>query len=226
MRWKTARKLFPTSRRDTLICIGILSLAMLLCSLLRILSEGDVYAALIFETAVIFVSRYTNGYLYGLVSSVIGVVGVNYMFTYPYFSLNFTISGYPLTFLVMITVAIIVGAMTTQLKQQEKVRAEAEKEKMRGNLLRAVSHDLRTPLTSIIGATNAVLDNDQALPPETKNELMQDVRDEAQWLLGVVENLLLVTRIGDEPTSLHKDVEAAEEIVSSAVQKFKKRFPG
>ena len=65
MRWKTARKLFPTSRRDTLICIGILSLAMLLCSLLRILSEGDVYAALIFETAVIFVSRYTNGYLLG-----------------------------------------------------------------------------------------------------------------------------------------------------------------
>ena len=97
MRWKTARKLFPTSRRDTLICIGILSLAMLLCSMLRFLSEGDVYAALIFETAVIFVSRYTNGYLYGLVSSVIGVIGVNYMFTYPYFSLNFTISGYPLT---------------------------------------------------------------------------------------------------------------------------------
>ena len=111
MRWKTARKLFPTSRRDTLICIGILSLAMLLCSMLRFLSEGDVYAALIFETAVIFASRYTNGYLYGLVSSVIGVIGVNYMFTYPYFSLNFTISGYPLTFLVMITVAIIVGAL-------------------------------------------------------------------------------------------------------------------
>ena len=75
MRWKTARKLFPASRRDTLICIGILSLAMLLCSMLRFLSEGDVYAALIFETAVIFVSRYTNGYLYGLVSSVIGVIG-------------------------------------------------------------------------------------------------------------------------------------------------------
>ena len=55
---------------------------------------------------------------------------------------------------------------------------------------------------------------------------MQDVRDEAQWLLGVVENLLLVTRIGDEPASLHKDMEAAEEIVSAAVQKFKKRFPG
>ena len=67
MRWKTARKLFPTSRRDTLICIGILSLAMLLCSMLRFLSEGDVYAALIFETAVIFVSRYTNGYLLSLI---------------------------------------------------------------------------------------------------------------------------------------------------------------
>lgn len=226
MNRKTAHKLFPVSLRDTLVCIGILSIAMLLCCLLRIISESDVYAALIFETAVLFVARYTNGYLYSIASAIIGVIGVNYMFTYPYFALDFTISGYPLTFLVMITVAIIVGTMTTKLKQQEKVRAEVEKEKMRGNLLRAVSHDLRTPLTSIIGATNAVLDNDQALPPETKNELMQDVRDEAQWLLGVVENLLLVTRIGDAPTSLHKELEAAEEVISAAAQKFKKRFPG
>ena len=225
MKGRTLRQLFPVSVRDTLVCLGILTAAMLLCLLLRIVSEGDVYVALIFETAVIFVARYTSGYLYGVLASIIGVVGVNYVFTYPYFALDFTISGYPLTFMVMLTVAIIVGTMTTQIKQQEKVKAEAEKEKMRGNLLRAVSHDLRTPLTSIIGATNAVLDNEQSLEPQTKTKLMQDVREEAQWLLGVVENLLMVTRISEGPADLHKDMEAAEEIISAAVQKFHKRFP-
>ena len=102
------------------------------------------------------VSRFTSGYFYGLLASVVGVIGVNYIFTYPYFAFNFTISGYPLTFLVMLAVSIVVSALTTQIKQQEKLRAEAEKEKMRGNLLRAVSHDIRTPLTSIVGGVNAI----------------------------------------------------------------------
>lgn len=224
MNRKLLRQLFPVNGRDTLICAAFLTGSVLLCLLLRQVSASDVYAALIFETAVVFVARYTNGYFYGVLSALIGVISVNYMFTYPYFELNFTLSGYPLTFLVMLAVAIIVGTMTTKIKQQEKVRAEAEKEKMRGNLLRAVSHDLRTPLTSIIGATNAVLDNEQTFTHETKMKLLQDVHDESQWLLGVVENLLTVTRIGDQPASLNKELEAAEEIVSAAVQKFQKRF--
>ena len=220
----TLKRWFPMCVRDTWLCVGILAAAMLLCLGLRRIGNSDVYAALVFETAVLIVARYTNGYFYGVLSAVIGVVGVNYMFTYPYFELNFSISGYPLTFLVMLTVAVIVGTMTTQIKQQEKLKLEAEKEKMRGNLLRAVSHDLRTPLTSIIGATNAVIENEADFEPETRQKLLRDVHDEAQWLLGVVENLLTVTRIGDQPASLNKDLEAAEEIVIASVQKFRKRF--
>lgn len=224
MAMKTLKRIFPLSVRDSLVCLGILAASMLICLGLRERGNSDVYAALVFETAVLIVARYTTGYFYGVVSAVIGVVGVNYMFTYPYFELNFSISGYPLTFLVMLAVAVIVGAMTTQIKQQEKLKAETEKEKMRGNLLRAVSHDLRTPLTSIIGATNAVLENEEEFEPETRKKLLQDVHDEAQWLLGVVENLLTVTRIGDRPANLNKDLEAAEEIVIASVQKFRKRF--
>ena len=159
MKEKKLQRLFPVCWRDTGVCSGTLVGCMLLCLLLQKLGQSDIYAALIFEMAVVVVARYTNGYFYGSLSAVVGVIGVNYMFTYPYFAFNFTNTGYPLTFLVMLTVAVIVGAMTAQIKQQEKVKAEAEHEKMRGNLLRAVSHDLRTPLTSIIGAANAVLDN-------------------------------------------------------------------
>lgn len=104
---------------------------------------------LLFVLAVLFISRFTDGYIYGLVASMVAVVGVNYVFTYPYFEFNFTITGYPLTFLSMLAVSISVGTLTTQIKQQEQIKLEVEKEKMRANLLRAVSHDIRTPLTSL-----------------------------------------------------------------------------
>lgn len=77
------------------------------------IDSSDVFVALIFECAVVLVSRFTDGYLFGLLASVIGVVGVNWIFTYPYMQLNFTISGYPLTFLVMLAVSVVVGTLTT-----------------------------------------------------------------------------------------------------------------
>ena len=68
---------------------------------------------------------------------------------------------------------------------------------MRADLLRSVSHDIRTPLTSIVGATSTVLDN-PALSKEEQTALLTDVRDDAQWLIRVVENLLSITRIGND----------------------------
>ena len=153
------RQLFPFSWRDLGVSLGFLGLAAILCALLRMIDSSDVFVALIFECAVVLVSRFTDGYLFGLLASFLGVFGVNWIFTYPYMQLNFTISGYPLTFLVMLAVSVVVSALTTQIKQQEKLRAEAEKEKMRGNLLRAVSHDIRTPLTAIVGGIDVILEN-------------------------------------------------------------------
>ena len=215
---------FSLSWKNTAICISILAAAAALCFLFRIFDDSDVYVALIFELAVVLVSRFTSGYFYGLLASVVGVIGVNYIFTYPYFAFNFTISGYPLTFIVMLAVSIVVSALTTQIKQQEKIRAEAEKEKMRGNLLRAVSHDIRTPLTSIVGGVNAILESGDRMPEETKKALLADISTEAQWLVGVVENLLSVTRISGAST-IHKELEAGEELLSAASVKFRKRFP-
>ena len=79
-----------------------LVVATILCYFLRKIDDSDVYVALIFELTVVLVSRFTDGYLFGLLSSVVGVIGINYIFTFPYYQLNFTISGYPLTFLVML----------------------------------------------------------------------------------------------------------------------------
>ena len=140
--------------------------------------------------------------------------------------MNFTLSGYPLTFVAMFSVSIVVSMLTTQIKQQEKIRTEIEKEQMRANLLRAVSHDIRTPLTSIVGAVSAVAENHDKLSEEKTLSLLADVKEEAQWLVRVVENLLLVTRIDADSAKVSKEPEMVEEILAEAVAKFKKRFPG
>lgn len=218
------RQLFPFSWRDLGVSLGVLSMAASLCALLRMIDSSDVFVALIFECAVVLVSRFTDGYLFGLLASFLGVFGVNWIFTYPYMQLNFTISGYPLTFLVMLAVSVVVSALTTQIKQQEKLRAEAEKEKMRGNLLRAVSHDIRTPLTAIVGGIDAILENGEKLSPETRTSLLENMRDESNWLIGVVENLLSVTRMSGA-SNIKKELEAGEEVLGTASMKFQRHYP-
>ena len=95
---------------------------------------------------------------------------------------------------------------------------------MRANLLRAISHDLRTPLTSIIGESDSYFE----LPAQSdqKDELVHHINDDAHWLLNMVENLLSVTRIQDNKTTkVNKSSEVVEEIISEAITRFKKRQP-
>lgn len=218
-------RLFPFSWRDLVISAGILLCALEFCILLQMGDTSDGFASPIFVLAVLLVSRLTSGYLYGLIASVTGVICVNYVFTSPYWAFNFTLSGYPLTFLTFLAVSVITSTLTTQIKQQERLRAEGEKEKMRANLLRSVSHDIRTPLTSIVGATSTLLEN-PGLSAEEQQTLLKDARDDAQWLIRVVENLLSITRMGDTQAHITKQPEAAEEVLGEAVRKFRKRFPG
>lgn len=212
-------------RKNCIITLAILTTSSAFCFLIQRFTSSDTHVPLLFVLAVLMISRFTDGYLYGILASVVAVIGVNYMFTYPYFEVNFSITGYPLTFLAMLAVSVIVSTLTTQIKQQEQIRLEIEKEKMRANLLRAVSHDIRTPLTSIVGSASGIIDNYQVLSDEHKLTLLKDIRDEAQWLIRSVENLLSITRINGENAQIKTEEEAVEEIISSAVLKFRKRYP-
>ena len=215
---------FPFSWRDFFIAAGILCCAAGLCLPLQSAGTSDGFASPIFVLAVLLISRLTNGYLFGLVASVVGVFGVNFIFTSPYWAFNFTLTGYPVTFLTLLMVSVTTSTLTTRIKRQARLQAENEKEKMRANLLRSVSHDIRTPLTSIVGSTSAILDN-PGLSDAEQRKLLEDTRDEAQWLIRVVENLLSITRIGDAQARITKEPEAAEEVLGEAVRKFRKRFP-
>lgn len=219
------KRLFPFSIRDFLVTTVIFFCATGVCALLQHVNSIDGFAFPVFVLAVLLVSRLTTGYLFGFLASVLGVVCTNFIFTYPYWAVNFTLSGYPTTFLVFLVVSIITCALTTQVRQQERLRAEGEKEKMRANLLRSVSHDIRTPLTSIVGATSAILENEDSLTEEQKRRLLTDVKEDAQWLIRVVENLLSITRMGSDTAQITKADEVAEEVLAEAVRKFRKRFP-
>ena len=207
------------------LATAILAMATVLCTLLRRIDDGSGYVNLIFVLAVATISRWTEGYFWGIFSAVSGVLFVNYVFTYPYWEFNFTITGYPFTFLAMLTVSMMISAMNTQIKKQERLRIETEKEAVRANLLRAMSHDIRTPLTSIVGNTAAILENEDSFSPEQKRRLLEDVNEDAQWLIRMVENLLSITRMSGGQAKIEKDCEAAEEIVGVSVSKFTKRFP-
>lgn len=109
--------------------------------------------------------------------------------------------------------------------EQREIIIETEKEKMRSNLLRAISHDLRTPLTGILGASSAILENKESLDPPTQEKLIAHIKDDSQWLIRMVENLLSVTRINEDTANVTKTPEAAEEIVAAAISRIRKRFP-
>lgn len=213
--------------KNILITIGMLSLATIFCFVLEefTLPESRTHVPLVYVLAVLLIARFTEGYFYGVVSSVAAVVCVNYIFTYPYFAVDFTIAGYPITFMVMLTVAIIVSALMTQIKKQEQIRREIEKEKMRANLLRAVSHDIRTPLTSIAGSAAGIIENKDVLTNEQEMELLNNIQEDAQWLVRIVENLLSITRMNSENAKLETQEELAEEVISGAIVKIQKRFP-
>lgn len=231
LHWPRRRQLrewFAVSLRDTLVLLAIMAAAAAVCVFCQqIFDSSDSWASMVFVLAVLFTAINTSGYLYGVLAALIGVVGVNFAFTYPYFAFNFTMQGYAFTFAGMLAVSIATSLLTSRLKRQEYLRAETEKEKTRANLLRAVSHDLRTPLTNIAGASGVLLEQGAALPAAQCTELLAGIHQDAEWLIRVVENLLSITRIGSgEAARLHKEPLPAEEVVSETVQKFRKRFAG
>ncbi|WP_312440960.1 sensor histidine kinase KdpD [Lacrimispora sp.] len=366
---------------DTVKTLSILAAATLLSLWLHQFDVMDQNIIMVYIFSVLLVSRMTEGYGYGIFASAVGVLTFNFFFTEPYFTLNAIQAGYPLTFAIMLLVALITSALTVRMKaearlavkrehrteilyeinkkllatrgldrivaltndyvvklfgrsiiffttdpehgedgevgqadddigssvlnsadekavahwvflnqkragagtdtlmgaaafympvisqgkviavwgiscgkenldhnarlflrmiasqvamalerqhlsdEQRNIMVESEKEKMRSTLLRAISHDLRTPLAGILGASSVIRENGEMLDENTRNSLVANIQEESQWLIRMVENLLSVTRINESASNLKKSPEAAEEVVGEAVSRIKRRFP-
>ena len=397
-------KSLSINKKNIIITFSFLIIATIATAVLVVITENTNNASTMYFLAVLCISRLTHGYSCGVIASILGLIGINYYFTYPYFTLNFSQFGYPITFAGMLITSLLTSTMTVRIKEaarlstlreqrtgelyeinktllvtrgresimiitteylskllnlpvifyskspkitkdnnekslksqdpnsksesispdedpsmiysnygskdiffkdselsaasysfemklptgrgtknfpfcqglylpvmaqdnilgiigimnyskatldnstlelidmiitqvamalerqrlsdeQRQILVETEKEKMRSNLLRSVSHDLRTPLTGIVGSSSALLDNKAYIDEETNDKLIRGIYDDANWLIRLVENLLSVTRINESTATLAKSPEAVEEIVAEAVGRIKKRFP-
>ena len=205
--------------------VFVLSAAFLVSLLFQKTFQTRALIPMIFVLAVFLIALLTQGYFWGILASLAGVLAVNFAFTFPYFEFNFSIPENVLSAAVMLIVAVLTGMLTTKIKQQEKIRAESDREKMRANLLRAVSHELRTPLTSIYGSCSAILENYGKLREGQQLKLLREMREDAQWLIRMVENLLSVTRIDSRKVEVIKTPTVLEELIDTVMVRFQKMYP-
>ena len=218
-------KKFGLNWKDSVISLAILTTTFLLCLLLHKFESFYGLTGMMLVLSVFLISVFTQGYICGIAASLLAVLIDNFAFTFPFFAFDFLTIENLISAIVMLIVVVMTCTLTTKIKIQQTIKAEVEKEIMRANLLRAVSHDLRTPLTSIYGATSAIADNFDSLTPEQHMELLRDVQEDAQWLIRMVENLLSVTRIDGQKVKLTKMPTVLEELIDTVLVKFKKRCP-
>ena len=107
-------------------------------------------------------------------------------------------------------------------REKEATAILAEQEKLRANLLRTISHDLRTPLTSISGNADNLLANDEMFDTETRRQIYTDIREDSEWLISLVENLLSVSRMGDGKSDIRMSAELVSDVIDEAVRRTEK----
>lgn len=187
--------------------------------------DVDEQITTLFAFSVLLISLVTDGYLYGILSAIVSVFIINYSFTYPYFNMDFSARSSIISAAIMLVISVLTSTFTTRMKEWQRVKAESERERMRANLLRAVSHDLRTPLTTIYGSSSSILDNYDKLNDAQKAQMVNGIKEDSEWLIRMVENLLSITRIDSGNVKLIKTPTVLEELIDSVILKFKKRYP-
>lgn len=173
-----------------------------------------------------FIERYA--YAYGVVAAISSTCAFNFFFTQPYYDIAVYDPTYLITFLVMIVISIIIGTLTTRVRvNAERVKEkefEVVQERYRANLLRAISHDLRTPLAGIIGNSEMLMAMIEK--QDIKYEIAEGIHKDADWLHSLVENILSLTRLQNGQIHLNKQPELVEELVGAVVSLIENRATG
>lgn len=209
--------------KNVLLMLVMIAIGVGLCQIIKTTFTTDILIPAVMVFSVFLISVFTDGYVYGILASVVSVIIVNFAFTFPYFKIDFLIPENITSAIIMIAIAFITCGFTSKIKHQEMLKKESEMEKMRANLLRAVSHDFRTPLTTIYGASSALIESGSEFTDEQKEKMLRGIQQDSQWLYRMVENLLSVTRL-DGDINLIKTPIALDELIDSVLIKFAKRY--
>ncbi len=102
-------------------------------------------------------------------------------------------------------------------KEQETYKMEIERERLRSDLLRSISHDLRSPLAGIKGAVSTIIENGELISEQTKKILLEGIYEDTEWLIRLVENLLSMTRFDQGKIKINKNLEVVEEVISESI---------
>ncbi len=109
--------------------------------------------------------------------------------------------------------------------EQQEAKVLIETEKIKNNFLRSISHDLRTPLTGIIGSSATLLEEENEISLDMRRKLTEGIHNDSRWLLNMIENILSITRVRQNNMLIEKVDEIVEEVIAEAVSTFQKRFP-
>lgn len=233
---KKKKNAYISVLKDFGISLIILAAATIAGYLFKLGGLTDSNIIMLYIIAVLVISILTSKIYYCLGSSIVGVLVFNYLFTYPEFSFSAHDAGYPVTFLTMFITALIAGTLANKLKrntliaeqnarEKEEASLLAQNEQLRANMLRTISHDLRTPLTSISGNASTLISGGTALDEIARQQIYTDIFSESMWLIEMVENLLYATRIEDGRMQLNISVEILDDIVQEAVRHTERTHP-
>ena len=211
--------------KNALITFAILSLCFILCLVLEYIFKDSALISAIFVLGVYLISVITPGYAYGIASALLSVLAVNFAFDFPFFEFNFTIAENIVSAIILLIVTMMTCGLTAEVKHQEAIKAERDKERMRANLLRAVSHDLRTPLTTIYSTSSALLERYDDFSNEQCKEMIKGISEDSAWLYRMVENLLSITKLDGKNVKIIKTETVVDELIDSVLVKFSKRYP-
>ncbi len=213
---------------------GVMGLCTALAGVFRHagMAEANVVMTLLLGVAVV-AARCGRGP--SIAASFAGVLLFDVLFVPPFGSLAVADLQYLITFAVMLGVALLTSALTERIRRQaaaqvamaaehdrlrdaaQATRLQAETERLRNSLLSSVSHDLRTPLATIAGASSSLLELGSVQDEETRRALLKTICDEASHLSQFVENILQMTRLQSGSLVLHKEWQPVEEVIGSAL---------
>jgi two-component system sensor histidine kinase KdpD len=206
--------------------------ATLVCSLIggAMASRFDpVNIAMVYLLAVVIMAlRWSRGP--AIATAGLSIVTFNFLFIPPRLSFAVGDVQYLLTFAIMLAVALVIAGLKASVRRQADAQAalalEADTERVRSTLLASISHDLRTPLSVITGASSSLAEKWDALPESTRRELAGSVYEQARELSEQVAKVLQMTRLETGAIALERDWDSIPDIAGSVLARLEDRLRG
>ena len=200
--------------------IAIMAVATFLSFFLQSYGIRKENILMIYIVGVLVITVTTTGYLYGMMASVCSVLLFNYFFTVPVHTFAMTDQNDVVRLVFFLITGFISASIMVRFHNQvriaEETRAQMEREKLKSNMLRSISHDFRTPLTGIMGAAGLLKEADE-LDAGVRKELAGEIQEQSVWLMRLMENILNMTKLESEEFEIRKNQEVVDDLIYEAV---------